>query len=268
MNDKFNIKRFLQLVNNDIETHKKSLLIYFAATLVICFIASIIIPTSNYGYGPKIYFPHISVIVILMIVLVSFSFYELDYTDKGINYLTIPATLFEKYFCRWIMTIIGYLLAGCAIYIVYVLLLYVLNLPYSRVAHEKGMYDIINPVNMDFIKVIGYYLLLHSIFFFGAIYFKKNEFLKTLMWIAIIATFCFALLFLLHKILIPDLKISFFTVPDIKDVADWKRVMEYNKYRTGIWELIRDILFYFVPPFLWILGYFRLREEEVINGVQ
>ena len=48
------------------------------------------------NYYQDYYQPHIAVILVLLTVLISFSFYELDYTERQVEYLSLPATLFEK----------------------------------------------------------------------------------------------------------------------------------------------------------------------------
>jgi hypothetical protein len=199
-------------------------------------------------------------------VLISFSFHELDYTDRKVEYLTLPATLLEKYFCRWFSTLIGYLFIGIVIYIIDSFFVWGLNIP--RVTKWGTSYDILNPGNYDFVKALFYYLTLHSIFFFGSIYFKKNEYIKTIIVVAVVGILFLLIMKILNIIFIPDLKTSFILKAEQNGLAAWPKVVDYNSFIEKMWNPVKIFFAFILPPYLWVLGYFRLKEEEAANGVQ
>jgi hypothetical protein len=254
------------LLKKDISINRNILLLFFTAFLLLEMLISLLYPLlyRNY-YFQEIYQPHIAVILVLMTMAISFSFYELDFDEKKTGFLTLPATQLEKYLCRWLETFLGYFLIGVVLYTINCIFVWGLNIP--QIAGYRHQYVILNPGNYDFGKAALYYVLLHSIFFFGAVYFKKNEYIKTIIFIIVIVAAALSVLKILHQIFIPELNVSFFLLTGGNDMGVWPKVEEYNKYAGNMLNML-NVLLFLIPPFLWILGYFRFKEEEAVSGVQ
>jgi len=260
MRSKVDFNRVIKLIKQELISNQKFVVLFSVSILVINIILSSLFSLD----GPETtYVPHIAVIIVMLSILTSFSFYELDNPEQGIFYLNFPATNFEKYLSRWILTLLGYLIIGIIIYLVVCIYVYLLNSSQSNFTISRPNYSLLNPANVNFISSLSSYIFFHSLFFFGAIFFKKNEAVKSIISLVVLIFLFYAILFLLHRIIIPDLSITFFLNPNYGGIVNYQRILEFQDYKKELFSFVINFLKYLVPPLLWLLGYFRLKEEEV-----
>ena len=125
------------------------------------------------------------------LILTSNLFNEIHNRSEAFQYLTLPATNAEKLFASWITGSFIYTLAAATGIFLLSLLLEFME------ALDTGMWNqmhLFNPISTNFLNTASGYIFYQSVFLFGAIYFRKNNFLKTLL--AIVA-FLFGLILLL-----------------------------------------------------------------------
>jgi len=266
METSINLNRIALLIKNDYFLHAKNLFYFFIGAAVVNIIVNIVFIPNYIGMGWRTYYPHPEVILILLLILTSFSFYEIDFQEKSFYYLLQPATLIEKYLSRLISTLAGYLLLGSALFMIDVFIMLALNSWMYTTLLTNG-YNVFNPMNYNLSRFLSIYLLLHSVFFFGAVYFKKNEFIKTIVMIAVFILYFLSFAKALNILFAPGLNISFFLSITKDDFTTWAKMLEYKAFMNELWEIIRTILLYIVPVFFWALGYFRLKETEGTDGV-
>lgn len=96
----------------------------------------------------------------------SIMFYEKNSANSAPQFFTLPATAFEKIISAW-------LLSSCAYTVVGLVLLYVLSLLIGLPADWFFSIRIFNE--------IWPYIIYQSIFFLGAVHFRSNNFLSTLV---------------------------------------------------------------------------------------
>lgn len=207
---------------------------------------------------PKLYstvYP--AIIIITGLVVTSLSFSEL-YTDKSYFYLTIPSSSFEKLLSKLILISVAYLLGINFLLIIVSLVTKGLN--YFLLGKQ---FPIFNPIHPNILNSELFYLIILTFFLFGAVYFKKYNFLKTILLIS--APILFIIIFpaIGYKLmfwefheaglqsLIPGYKIAPLSIDYLSDTI--RQIIE-----------ILTFLFYSVTaPFFLLLTYLRLIESEV-----
>ncbi|MEP1304598.1 MAG: hypothetical protein ABJK11_12525 [Balneola sp.] len=98
--------------------------------------------------------------------LASTMFYELNSKGSAPQFFTLPSNAFEKLVSAWLVSYVSYTIVGfCALYSFSLI-----------VGKDPALFFSKQTLNELIIYSIG-----HSVYFFGAIYFKANNFLATLV---------------------------------------------------------------------------------------
>ncbi len=105
-------------------------------------------------------------------------FHEVHSPTTCYQFLTLPATTFEKFGAAWFVTTIGYTLSAM---LAIVLLSFSVEVLSALIKGSWAQFSLFNPLQADVLKSISSYLMYQSIFMLGAIYFVKNNFLKTVL---------------------------------------------------------------------------------------
>ncbi len=259
MKSEFSIERVANIILCDLQNHKGKLILFSAATIMFSILLNfyqwwITLYMTNYTITGR-------VAILFMVVAASFSFYELDFPDKEIFFLTTPASTLEKYLARVITTLFGYfLIIIAAKYITYLVIKLILG---NKLFYLKKM------VLGDDFDLFKEYLFGYSIYFFGSVFFKKNEFIKTAL---ILATVIILILVLSGNEL--QRKIANLIFGNNINNVEFNSLIVKRKYPelvalcSNIFDTVYIIFRYISVPFLLILGYFRLKEEEVTDGLQ
>lgn len=183
------------------------------------------------------------------LVLTSRIFFELHSPATAFQFLTLPASTLEKFTAAWFISSVAYTLAAvAAIFLLSILV-------ESISAFKLGIWDyfrFFNPFEADNLQRFAGYFFYHSIFLLGAIYFKKNNFLKTLL--VIISIF----IGLFFTIAIGGLILTFMMITDdfyieyqlLESAANWQSILTY---------FIGTIL---IVTFL-LFGYLQLKNKQV-----
>lgn len=206
---------------------------------------------------PKLYstvYP--AIIIITGLIVTSLSFSEL-YTGKSYFYLSLPSSSFEKLLSKLIIISVLYLLGINFLLIIVSIAADGIN--YFLLGNQFPIY---NPIHPNILNSELFYLIMLTLFLFGAVYFKKYNFLKTILLISIPTVFIIILPTVVYKLMFweyqevgllklkpgysiapPSIEILMDTIPKIVDLISF--------------------LFYSVTaPFLLLLTYLRLRESE------
>jgi type IV secretory pathway VirB3-like protein len=123
--------------------------------------------------------------------LTSAVFYELQSPDTAFLTLTLPATSFEKMASAWLITSVLYTIVSAVLYLALVLILHVFSMLYIASDVPFSLYQLSsNEVGQTLVSYFGY----QSVFLLGAVVFRKNNFLKTLLSLIIFTAGLFILL--------------------------------------------------------------------------
>jgi len=115
------------------------------------------------------------------LVFASLSFSEMGTYSKSLQYITLPASMFEKFTASWLLTSMGYV-----IFSTFTLLVSSAFMGFISLVAFKGEFLMFNPFTSQYGNAILAYFIAHTIFFLGAVWFKKAAFFKTLLTMFVI----------------------------------------------------------------------------------
>ncbi len=171
-------------------------------------------------------------------------FYELQSPVKGHFYLLLPARIEEKLIASWLMSSVFYL-------IISIVMLFLISFILSGVLalFFDGRIQLFQPFSDTALKIAGAYLVTQTIFLLGSVYFRKFNFLKTLLAI-----------FVVYMIIFIWTIIMVFTIIRPQDLM--VTGIENFNFQIGP-ENLTAIFNYIMGPFFLIVSYLRLKERQV-----
>lgn len=276
MNSYFDLNRWLLYISKHWNENKKKYLFSLAAIggLLVLWFSFLMIVNRRHPMQEGMQVPAYYVGLFLTGCLyASMIFQELGDNPKGISYLLLPASLLEKLLAAILFGVVLYFICYTAIfYFVDFIMVKASNGIVSNI-YEKEHLGRFTPqevanvfvspkVNGDnfYILILLVYFTVQSIFLLGSIYFSKYSYIKTLVWGLIVFL---ALVFFQHKIIESFMPHGGFFNATVYRV--WAG--EGKEYSISIPEWIGIagvfLIKYSLPPLLWIVSYFRLKEKEV-----
>lgn len=252
-NNTFSFNRLFLLGKRQVIGNLNGLLIAFGAMagslLAIALITGYSSPASLLNIGPLFYV----VLFTVGYIFTSNIFAELHSPQKSFPFLTLPVSKLERLLNAWILTGIIFPILAMLVFALVLLLSYlILRIPipagaFSMIWSSKALY------------IVFIYFITQSIFLFGAVYFRKHNFLKTLLSLfiiqnviglmgAIVGYLLFGTLhfdgneFVTNAALTPGLE-RFFTVTLV--------------------EIAKFTFYYLMVPFFLILTWFGIKERQV-----
>lgn len=256
INNYFNIRRFMLLLRNDLLRNYRTMLIGAGTVAAIYFIATLtpmIFSHESIGYDFNIgFFP--TVLFICGFLLSAAVFNEIHLSQKNTAFFMLPATIFEKFTSRLLLTTIGYVVISVVFYFI----LNMISLLLSALFLNSG-FSVFNPFTEDMLMAMAIYLITQSIFLFGSIFFKNHAFMKTglsLFGLSVIIGIFASLIFRIvyHDFFDHMQFMDNYLASDFLYLEDWGKTL----------ASIAKYLFWLVlAPYFWIISYIRLSEKEV-----
>ncbi len=200
-------------------------------------------------------------ILIMGTLSASFTMERMKTKTNRIAVLMTPATMFEKFFSRWIIFTFGYLivfliafkLADWTRVLVYSMSYpdlknIIASTPLSRLVGDDSQYWVAFRTSENLLLAISFYFFVQSIFVLGSSIWPKNAFVKTFSAIVILAVIYISIGVLLVKIFLEHKSGGF------------------NDPISGDTIMALGTAFFFVMAIInWVLAYFRFKESEIIN---
>ena len=263
INEYFSPGRFFLLFKRDFLTHYRTLLIATAAIAGFTILASAVSALNQGGT----YF-HVTLYFMLLYIggflITSRTFREIHNSQKSYTYATLPGSPFEKFSERLISTSFGYALGTFIIYFIIATISERLNLMLFGYTHALP-----SPFSRPFLMSVAAFIVTQGFFLAGAVFFKKNSLIKTILMLTLISIVLLIIIILATRLIIPG---YFKSLPPIKqdfnslaDLSEWLGMTEANLQLFGrIIRLIIRILFWFVlAPLCWVVSYLKFRKIEV-----
>ncbi len=286
MKNSLNAKRLFLILTREFTLNKKNLLIIALSMVLVSIITTYFGPESHViqrgSIGAitfKVYKVYPFIVLFYCAVITAYSFMELNTPDRKIDYLMTPASVPEKYLTKFIYTTFGFILLAILALAINTLFVTLLNsdLPYEYYAQKYYFYRGMNPLTkISYWAYLHYYLIAHSILFFAGVYFVKMELPKTIL--------ALAALYVVHRL--TNILLNEFGVIGDIIVGNFPNMVGYTTgymppkmqlsaqsaysarmFSTQVFEIIKFMILYIIPPFFWILGFLRLKEIEVKDGV-
>lgn len=200
-------------------------------------------------------------VVIMGLLSASFIMERMKTKTNRIAMLMIPATMFEKFFSRWLIFTFGFLVAFLIAFKLADwtrVLVYMVSYPeLKEIIASVPLSQIVGPGNWTifsdnetFLLGISIYLFAQSLFVLGSSIWPKNAFVKTLSAIIVIAIIYVSVGAMLTKVL-------------IESRGGYSGINERISDETMM--LISTIAFFALALFNWVVAYFRFKESEIIN---
>ena len=265
LNNTLKTERILMLLKHDIFLSGKSILITFitlsAATIVLTILAVI---AGNPEFS---HLANFSVILFIFgYVITAKSFTDMHSKERAYEWFMLPASMLEKLTAKLLITSIGWAFLFLIVYTLSALAGESLN---SLIFNYRHTF--FNPFDKNTWFVILQYLITQSVFLFGAAYFKKNHFIKTILSL---------LTFFIFIVIIAGLlgRIFFFQYFNeiIRSDGHFSSAFNFSwdafaLHLTNIMRILdasgKIVYYALFAPFFWLLTYFRITEKEVKNGV-
>jgi hypothetical protein len=251
-NNIFNFRRLLLLMRRQIFSNAKNLLVAFGGVagtlLIISLLVAYFNPQGLAGMIP-LYF------VVMFIggyIFTSNIYYELHQVQRSYNYLTLPVSLTERLVSGWLITGLLFsvfsLLAMSVIGLAGNLVMKILNgtAPFGGVISSGTM------------KTTGVYLVTQSVFLLGAAYFRKNNFLKTLL-----ALFLFSLVLNVYAGLAGWGLFRGFAGDMVLTEEQMVIAPLENLVTKTLPAVFKFIFWYLTIPFFLVTTWFSLKERQV-----
>lgn len=196
-------------------------------------------------------------------------FGELGSKPKGITFLLVPASAFEKLLCGLLYTVILFFVVFvAAYYLVDVLMVAIAKAVSGTVATGRpALANVFDVILLRFnhdstINFLLFFFSVQSVFLLGSIYFEKYSFIKTIISGFVACFLLFCLLYFFNDKLLPggNYPRGFLTSyrVHVDGVND-----PYIQVPRWIGDVFRFLLMYAVAPFFWIVTYCRLKEKQV-----
>ena len=202
------------------------------------------------------------VLVFVGLFVASISFGELNDKKRGHFFLILPASSLEKFLSRFIYSTIGYVFLINIVF--YTASLCAYGIDFYLLNNTQIIFDATNP---SMITAMLVFLILHSVFFFGSVYFRKLVFLKMILVISGLILFATIIGVIEMKIILWE-HINIFSFENFGLQKGW--MIGHNSMRT-IFSNLKSFNNFFliiiksgiVSLFFILLSYLRLKETEL-----
>lgn len=251
-NDIFDFKRFLLFLQRYLVLNSKSILLALAAISGTLIITSVLTSIGGNGIRQSSFENTSYFSLFLMgLVFASMCFSELHRPEKSIQFLTLPASRFEKVLAAWLSTTVIFIVTAMAFF-------YVAYFIASGLAFvlTNSSFVAINLFNDGFWKTVGAYWIVHSVFFLGAVYFRGYNFVKTVLSVFVIQFVLGLLMAIFGFIVFKDVIFG-------SCLSNFKWDQNQSEFFTDIalpaLKITGSVI---LPIFLLIVSYIRFNERE------
>lgn len=199
-------------------------------------------PAGNAGTIQAIRQMHNALFFIGGIILTSQIFLELHYPNRSYSFLSLPASTLDKLTGSWLLTSPLYILAfGLISFVIHFATFLLAGIPYSFSYFFTESYG----------TAVSNYLVIQTIFLWGACYFRKNNLLKTLLAMIV--------LFIVVGIFTISLLWVFFGGGTAVHISS----PNFQNFLESGFATLMQIFFWALGPYMLLMSYFTLKERQV-----
>jgi len=197
-------------------------------------------------------------------------FRELGSRSRGINFLLVPASTFEKVLCGLLYTVVLFFAVfTVAFYLIDILMVwigqnFVSDVPYP--ADQRGILNVFDAARVHVnpettINILWLYFSLQSIFLLGSVYFEKYSFIKTIIAGFVLFFILFCVVYVSYDMMPKgDYANGILTSYIIRTKGKEDHLVQLPNW---FGQLLYYLFMYGIAPFLYIVTYFRLKEKQV-----
>ena len=254
-NQYFNGSRFLQLFKLELINDYRN---FFIASLAIfAFLMMVImIMAEDHDFEDfhGIWYP----IVLLGggYLFTSASFSELNKASSRMGYLSLPASTFEKFLSKFLITNLGFILFTTLAYGLFALISNSISQSYFGFTFQE-----FNPFREYYPIILIVYITTHSIFLLGAITYNRFAIFKTFLSIVAIYFILAAIIYFGVRIIFHDAFDGMFSVRNNILYHPSDQLKEFVEHSLP--KIAQFISYFIIVPLILAAGYFKLKEREV-----
>ncbi|OJJ21477.1 hypothetical protein BKI52_13095 [marine bacterium AO1-C] len=247
MNKHFDFSRFWLLLKMEMLKGRKAIVMTLVIILGTMTIGTVsepllddnkIIHAENFAYG----------LFIGGFILSSLAFSSLSNSLKSFQYLTLPASTFEKFLSMWLLTCIGWMVAYTIGYSICAPLISLIG----QLSSDSLVIVPYNPLGGFIITVLKFYFVLQGIFLVGAVHLKGYVLPKTLFALVLYGVLCMLIFYLF----LGDMVNS--------EVEQVMSNVDLSKTTINVlWVGLEWIFWWLFAPLCWIITFLGLKEKEV-----
>ncbi|MDD2549590.1 MAG: hypothetical protein PHD00_05765 [Bacteroidales bacterium] len=245
----FSAKRIGLLMYRHVFYNVKTYLLSFAAAGSILIIISLLSTIGN-DYLAKGLFITLGQVFLFIggVMLTSNVFKEISSKHRGWLYMILPANPSEKILSYWLLTTAGFAVMASLTMVASSIVLSVL----STLIFKTAFY-VFNPFSVAYLEILLHYCIVQSLFFFGAIFFQKNNFIKTILSVFVFNTILGIIAVIITYLVFGKAGINSNNI-QLTDDHFFSVIIPY----------IAKISYYgLMVPFFVTVSYFKLKEREV-----
>lgn len=192
---KFRIRNVIALIRIDLTLNKPFIIVSTAAAVITLLVLNLIAGQSPEEQNYYTFYGFIFLFLGGNILVTGVLYRDMHRADKRTRYVTLPASQLEKLVSRYFLSLIGYFICAAGFYIIY--------MPISE-GFNSFIYSQPIPRDTDlfssFGTVFSYFIILHSLFFLGSIYFTEYTVFKTVISVSVIAGLLYNFEWLIYSI--------------------------------------------------------------------
>ena len=252
-NQYFDFSRFVQLIRMEgANNYRWILFVSLGVFVFLTIIALVMASDHDFRDFHKIWFA----IVVLGggFLFTSVCCSELDTKPSRMNYLMVPASGFEKFLVKLLLSGPVYLIGVITIYWIFTKLVSALSGYYFNF-----QFDSFAPFSEFGWLIIKLYLVLQSVFLVGAIAFNRFSVVKTILSLNVLSIILGIIGFIFFRIIFWKYFNGFFSVDGGVPPPD-ENFINFVEY--SLWPAIQKIFWFGLAPLLWVVGYFKIKERE------
>ena len=254
----FKPTRLGRLLLNDLFANGRGLLIAIGAALGTLLVVNV----SSVGSFEAWRFHTIFFPLTLLIggqIVTSLSFRELHNGGRGYMYLTLPASMLEKYATKLLLTTVGWTIAALLGYWLFSVIAAGLTSLLFGMSHR-----IFDPFDKTVWWFVRLYLATQGVAFFGAVYFRKLHLLKTVLTLTAFGIAVSILAGVMARLVFFDYfrgtGAAFF---ELNLGEHFGNSDSLARFYEGVLKVVEFGFWWVLTPFFWVLGYLRLRDTEI-----
>jgi hypothetical protein len=250
VNDQLSLQRLAFVLRSDLmRTYRSALLISGTAALVALVVSLLGAYDGDVGQGPTFYRVFfIAAVFTWGTIATSVCFSDMHGRGTNIAFLLLPASALEKTLSRLLIHTVG---------LIAYLLLFTTLLSWALegintlwIGERRGFFSPLDEVGW---MLVPHFLVAQALFFIGAAWFRKFQFVKTVGTVIAI-----------------QIGLSVIAV-SLAWMVGPTRCLNANCYQFPMVDWISDAAtiayFYLLPPFCWFVAWLRVGEAQVSHGI-
>jgi hypothetical protein len=249
----------MALMRLNLAAGRKAFLLTLAGFLGFVFIISFFVAINNPLGLERMHYNFYHVLIFGgALAMGGAAFHMLNTRQKSVSYLSLPASVTEKYLVAWILSGIGWLLFVIIFYPFFALLINaiwagIMGFPLKWCHPLSGGCH-----NQPDAVIYQIYFTVHSAFFLGAAAFRQHPIPKTFLT-GFITNFIITVVALLTILILFG---TLFPIPSSETIES-VNLDTLERFNSAASEVVKVLFLYILPVIFYVAAFFKLKEREV-----